>query len=204
VSLDEFLTDNRAEIITRTRAKVASRSSPKTTSEELEHGVPLFLSQLSATLRDVDKEDDSPGSPASTPAISESAAEHGLDLFKHGFTIEQVVHDYGDICQAVTELSGERGATLTIGEFQTLNRCLDNAIAGAVSSWSTRRDQDMKSGANPGKAHVALQTRLLLLLDQAQGGLDALRRGSVGISGATGRGLIRSLVEIRALVQKGE
>ena len=204
MSLDEFLTDNRAEIITRTRAKVASRSSPKTTSEELEHGVPLFLSQLSATLRDVDKEDDSLGSPASTPAISESAAEHGLDLFKHGFTIEQVVHDYGDICQAVTELTGERGATLSIGEFQTLNRCLDNAIAGAVSSWSVGRDQDMKSGASPGKAHVALQTRLLLLLDQAQGGLDALRRGNVGINGATGGGLIRSLVEIRALVQKGE
>jgi hypothetical protein len=46
-------------------------------------------------------------SPSKTPAISHRAGEHGLSLFKFGFTIEQVVHDYGDIREAVTELANK-------------------------------------------------------------------------------------------------
>src|SRR5580698_917772 len=49
-TLSQFLTVNRDELIKRTRAKVAGRSSPTVNAEELEHGVPLFLSQLSETL----------------------------------------------------------------------------------------------------------------------------------------------------------
>jgi len=33
------------------------------------------------------------------------AKEHGRELLHHGFTIEQVVHDYGDLCQSVTDLA---------------------------------------------------------------------------------------------------
>jgi hypothetical protein len=35
------------------------------------------------------------------------AGLHGRDLFHQGFTIEQVVRDYGDVCQAVTKLAIE-------------------------------------------------------------------------------------------------
>jgi hypothetical protein len=122
VALDAFISTNREELIKRTRAKVASRSSPQTTAVELEQGVPLFLSQLSATLKEVgevkDGQDEAPTPlPAETPTISQSAAAHGLSLLEFGFTIEQVVHDYGDACQAITELAQERGATLSIVEF---------------------------------------------------------------------------------------
>jgi hypothetical protein len=207
VSLDAFLSDNREEIIKRTRAKVASRSSPQTTAMELEHGVPLFLSQLSSTLKEIaggkdGKDEASAHSPSRTPAISQSAAEHGLSLLKFGFSIDQVVHDYGDVCQAVTELAEENGATLSIGEFQTLNRCLDNAIAGAVTSWSQGRERSMRAETNEGKESSAL--RRGRLLDQAQGALKALREGTVAINGATGEVLRRSLIDLRALVDKDE
>ena len=146
MTLDQFLRDNRTELIKRTRAKVAGRSAPPDNTTELEHGVPLFLSQLSATLEDQGlggPDHSARASHAAHPTIGESAAVHGRDLLKFGFTIEQVVHDYGDVCQAVTELAEERGATLSIAEFHTLNRCLDNAIAGAVSSWSQERDRKL-------------------------------------------------------------
>ena len=47
--------------------------------------------------------------------------------------MSQVVHDYGDVCQAITELALERKAPITVKEFHTLNRCLDTAIAEAVT-----------------------------------------------------------------------
>jgi len=52
MTLGLFLKDNRTDLIERTRAKVASRSSPASDATELEHGVPLFLSQLSTTLNE--------------------------------------------------------------------------------------------------------------------------------------------------------
>jgi hypothetical protein len=205
VSLDTFLSDNREELIKRTRAKVASRSSPQTSPTELEHGVPLFLSQLSAILKDMAERKDgrdeaSQKSPSRTPAISKSAAEHGLSLLNFGFSIDQVVHDYGDVCQAVTELAEEQDATLSIVEFQTLNRCLDNAIAGAVTSWTDGRERNMKAetGGN------ATKPSLLRLLDQAEGALKALRGGTVAINGATGDVLRRALIDLRALVDSGK
>ena len=60
-----------------------------------------------------------------------------------GFDVSQVVHDYGDICQAITELAREQKAPITVKEFHTLNRCLDAAIAEAVTEHAritARRD----------------------------------------------------------------
>lgn len=69
------------------------------------------------------------GEKPGTSEIGVSAALHGRDLLQQGFTLDQVVHDYGDLCQAVTELAFEDGAAIQVDEFRTLNRCLDNAIA---------------------------------------------------------------------------
>jgi hypothetical protein len=200
MTLDEFLTDNRAELIKRTRAKVASRASPPADTTELENGVPLFLSQLSAALGDQGlggTGHSARASHAAQPTIGASAAAHGKDLWEFGFTIEQVVHDYGDVCQAVTELAEERGATLTLAEFHTLNRCLDNAIAGAVSSWSEERDLTRASDAD--KTAVLL-VDLGRLLEQATATFDVIREGRVAAGGATGGLLQRALIGMRGLL----
>jgi hypothetical protein len=67
--------------------------------------------------------------------VGTTAALHGGDLFREGYTIEQVVRDYGDVCQAVTKLAIETKAPISVDEFRTFNRCLDNAIAGAVTEY---------------------------------------------------------------------
>jgi hypothetical protein len=206
MTLDQFLKDNRGELIQRTRAKVAERNSPPTTAAELEQGVPLFLSQLSLTLED-ERAGAAPEEVSSSvkTRIGKSAAEHGLTLLKLGFTIEQVVHDYGDVCQAVTELADERKATLTVTEFHTLNKCLDNAIAGAVSSWSGARERTLSGETaktdNDGGPALA-RRELVRLLDQATASMKALVGGKLAIGGATGSLLSRSLAEMRALVEK--
>src|SRR5688500_6353253 len=125
--LHEFIATYRDEIILRCRAKVATRSVPPPTESEIDHGVPLFLDQLVATLRG--------GQDTLNPEISRSAVLHGHDLLLQGFTVSQVVHDYGDICQTITELALEWNAPISTDDFRTLNRCLDDAIAGAVTEF---------------------------------------------------------------------
>ena len=49
--LHEFITAYRDAIIARTREKLTDRPWPLASTSELEHGVPLFLTQLSETLR---------------------------------------------------------------------------------------------------------------------------------------------------------
>jgi hypothetical protein len=49
--LHEFIDLNRHVIIARTRDRVRSRPWPSVGPGEVEHGVPLFLTQLAETLR---------------------------------------------------------------------------------------------------------------------------------------------------------
>src|SRR5579863_2156638 len=132
--LHEFLFANRDGIIARARAKVATRPVPPPTEEELASGIPLFFDQLIAILR---------FPSTSSEAIAESATRHGRVLLKRGFTVAQVVHDYGSVCQAVTELADETHASITPAEFNTFNRCLDEAIAQAVTEYGHQRERSL-------------------------------------------------------------
>src|SRR5215208_4882194 len=97
-------------------------------SDGLDSGVPLFLTQLAENLKA-----DTLATPATTTAIGASAARHGRELLERGYNVSQVVHHYGDVCQAITECALEHHTPITTEEFHTLNRCLDTAIAGAVT-----------------------------------------------------------------------
>ena len=103
--LYEFITLHRDEIICRTRERVRGRAWPSVSSRELEHGVPLFLTQLSETLRL-----EGTATPFSSDLIGSTAARHGAELLAEGFTVSQVVHDYGDICQTITELAAAQSS----------------------------------------------------------------------------------------------
>ena len=124
--LYEFIELHRDAIVARTKDRVPGRSWPSVSAQEIEHGVPLFLSQLCETLRL-----ESTPAPFASNAIGSTATRHGAELVAAGFQVAQVVHDYGDICQAITEIAVERRAPISVEEFHTLNRCLDTAGAGA-------------------------------------------------------------------------
>lgn len=212
--LHEFLAANRQTLITRCRAKVAKRTTPRANDAELLHGIPLFLEQLVKTLQleqtstpSESRKVSGPAEPGKTPVFSEigtTAAKHGNELLKHGFTVDQVVHDYGDLCQAITELAVEHDATVTTDEFRTLNRCLDNAIADAVTEFGRQRhNQILTDGAQAmGERLGFLAHELRNLLDSAMLAVAAIKAGDVGIAGATGAVLDRSLIGLRNLIDR--
>jgi hypothetical protein len=205
--LHEFLTSNRTELVTRCRNKVGRRLSPSEIPLALDHGVPLFLQQLVETLRLEQTEPpsaayESKPSPAATD-IGRAATVHGAELLRLGYSVDQVVHDYGDVCQAITELAGEHDERISTGEFRTLNRCLDNAIADAVTSFGRARQvllDDQAETLEQRLHYFSLDHRRLV--DIALQAYDVIKSGQVGATGATGKLLFRTLGELRSLADR--
>jgi signal transduction histidine kinase len=199
--LHEFLSGNRAELVARCRSKVAQRPAPAPRGAEFEHGIPVFLDQLIRMLR-VERSPDLAQSRQVSSELGATAARHGLELLEHGFTVDQVVHDYGELCQAITDLAFERAAPIGIDEFRTLNRCLDNAIADAVTEFSLRRDIE----AEERNAHTlserlgSLAHELRNVAHTATLAVTALKAGQMGLGGATGAVLDRSLIRLHGLI----
>lgn len=190
--LYEFITTYRDAIITRAREKLTARPWPSASANELENGVPLFLAQLSETL-----EAESDGTPHSD-GVGSTATRHGGDLLSLGFTVSQVVHDYGDICQAVTEIAIEQDAPITTDEFKTLNRLLDDATAEAVTEHARITAEARLREESERTGQIAHETRDLL--NTALLAYQTLKRGTVAINGSTGAVLGRSLMSLRDLV----
>ena len=193
--LHEFVAMHREDIVARTRDRVRSRPWPSVSSQEIEHGVPLFLTQLSETLRL-----ETTAAPFPGDAIGSTATRHGAELLAAGFNVAQVVHDYGDICQAITEVALEQHAPITVDEFHTLNRCLDTAIAEAVTEHArlTARRRSEEEVERLGQAAHELRD----LLNSALLAFHTLKRGTVAINGSTGAVLGRSLTGLRDLVDR--
>lgn len=185
--LHDFITRNRAEIIARCRAKIANRPAPRATEVEVEFGVPLFLDQLMDALV-----------PAlgHKEAIHASATKHGNELRRRGFTVAQVVQDYGGIVQAITELAGETADLITSDEFQTLNACLDQAIAGAVTEYGRLREHE--GTERLGRLAHELRNHL----NSALLAYEMLKLGDVPMTSSTGSVLGRSLSGLRNLIDR--
>jgi len=208
-----FLSSNRTELIARCRAKVALRPAREARDAELEHGITLFLDQLIKTL-EVEQTTEpmdsrrvsgpSGGGPPELSEVGAGAAKHGWELLRHGFSIEQVVHDYGDLCQAITQLAFERGDPIEVEEFETLNRCLDNAIADAVTEFNYQHDSVMadrhSKELNQRLGFFAHELRNLLT--GAMIAQSLIKSGDVALNGATGAVLDRSLVGMRNLINR--
>lgn len=208
--MHDFLSNNREELAQRCRIKVGDRVGRSATEAQLNNGVPLFLDQLIRTLRieQTQRPMDSrrvSGPAGGDPALSEvsvSAAQHGKDLLALGLTVDQVVHDYGDLCQAITDLAVERDVPFQVDEFRTLNRCLDNAISDAVTEFSFQRDvrtadaQALESSKKMGFFAHEMRN----LLGTASLAFAAAKAGQLSLGGATGSILERSLASLEKLV----
>ena len=210
--LYKFISSHRKELVKRCVQKSASRfnTSPDTDAEKTRFGVPLFLEQLIKTL-----EIEQTASPLTSRSVSgsasgssqkseigKSATRHGRELSELGYTVEQVVHDYGDLCQAITEMAHELAEPITADEFRTFNRCLDNGIADAVTEFTHQRQL-----TTDGREQQELNQRLGFLAHEFRNHLNtvsyavsAIKSGQVGFAGATGKVLDRSLGTLRTLL----
>ena len=85
--LHEFVATRREDIMARTRERVRSRPWPSFSIHEIEYGVPLFLTQLTETLRL-----ERTPTPFSSDAIGSTATRHAAELLAAGCNVAQVVH----------------------------------------------------------------------------------------------------------------
>ena len=210
--MHNFLDDCRAEIIARCTKKMSLRAAHAASPQQLEHGVPLFLDQLVKTLRLEQRATPLDGREVSGPAggaltmseVGISAAQHGSELLALGFSVNEVVHAYGDLCQAVTDLAYEHDIRFETDEVRTLNRCLDTAIAEAVTEFTYQQ-------GNAVKAEYVLEANqhfgtfiheMRNALQMATFAFDAAKSESLNLSGATGAILERSLTRLDLLIQE--
>ncbi|CAN5356611.1 hypothetical protein BH09PSE6_BH09PSE6_19650 [soil metagenome] len=207
----QFLLNNRQDLIDRCKAKVAKRPHRGATDGQLSNGVPLFLDQLTRTLlaeeggeaeRSLQISGASGGEFSVLSEMGVTATAHGKDLLALGFSVDHVVHDYGDLCQAITDLAFERDAPFTVDQFRTLNRCLDNAIADAVTSFGAERDvgRALQQAADESERLGVLVHELRNYLQVAGLAFRALESGQLPVGGSTGGVLKRSLASMSALL----
>jgi signal transduction histidine kinase len=209
--MHDFLANNVDDLIKRCTEKVSKRPRRDATEAQLRNGIPMFLSQLTRTLEAEQEHGTgaataisgaSGGDGASLSEMGISAAAHGTALLELGYTVDQVVHDYGDLCQAITDLAFDRDAPFTVDEFRTLNRCLDNAIADAVTEFTFQRDISIAQQQSDD-----LNERLGFLMHELRNSLSvstmavaAMETGLLPITGATGAVLKRGLAGMDKLI----
>jgi signal transduction histidine kinase len=209
--MSTFLANNHTELLARCRSKVLKRPRHDASSLQLSNGVPLFLDQLQHTLEAEEADHAaesmriSGASGGDAQLLSEmaiGAAAHGEALLQLGFSVDQVVHDYGDLCQAISDLAFERDAPFSVPEFRTLNRCLDNAIASAASAYSHQRDAAIahRLGEELNERVGLLVHELRNAMATASYAVAALELGNLPMSGSTGVVLKRSLESLKKIV----
>jgi hypothetical protein len=125
-------------------------------------------------------------------------------MLRRGFTVDQVVHDYGQVCQAVTELAVERNAPVSPYEFRVLKRCLDATIADAVTEFDRERVRQVCEAGNRalGERLGFLAAELRSTLNTAMLAFAAIKAGGVGVRGATSAVFEASLAGLRDLVDR--
>ena len=200
--LQDFIAANREKIVDRARQRGSERTAPKSTDAKLVHGVPILLTQIIDALARVTatRTLHLVGSAAGTTEITDTAALHGHELLRNGLTVAQVVNGYGDVCQVVTELADEASLTISAQEFHAFNKCLDQAIAGAVTAYGGQRERDLAYEGTERLGVLAHEMRNLL--NTMTLSLSIIRDGKVGLAGSTGAILTRSMSGLSALVDR--
>ena len=193
--LAEFIAANREVILERARARVAARQRPKPNAEELANGIPIFLDQLGDALRRVGHTEE-----GSHQQLRATAGRHGGDLLRIGVTVAQVVQDYGDVCQVITELAIEQRASIGADEYKILNLCLDDATSQAVTEFARLRERSIQAEGT--ERLGALAHELRNALNVASLAFAAIKNGRVAVRGSTSATLERNLLSMRDLIDR--
>ncbi|MBC7539661.1 MAG: HAMP domain-containing histidine kinase [Bacteriovorax sp.] len=228
--LYEFLKKNKEEILNLTSKKTLDLAGERPSSNELESGLPIFFEQLldvlllerkeheiykseSEKVRTRDKASmvkaandndetflaEVSGRPNEVE-LAKAANSHGTELLRLGYKLSHVVHAYGAICQSITEIATTKKAQILPNEFHDLNRCLDIAIAGAVTGYQI--DQNSQD-ANREIEHLGfLAHELRNALSSVNISFQLIKNGTVAVGGNTANIIDRGLKRIEELIDR--
>jgi signal transduction histidine kinase len=187
--LHSFLRDHRDEVIALAEQQLQTTLRDKPTHEVIDH-LPLIIDQIIQELGS----DDGAGPETK---IKRTAAEHGEQRAKLGIPIDIVVHDYGVICDSMSEVAKRQRQTVSAEEWQVVNRALDIGIAAAIQRYETElREQQRRENAEY-VGSVAHEIRNAL--SSVTIAYQAIKRGRVGQSGRTAEILDRGLSRLNEL-----
>ncbi len=215
--LYEFLLKNEKEILAAWAKKTLELTGVRPNSDQLQKGVPIFYSQLLAALKLVEdnlKVVEAEDKPAMAKAARENdklevvaesthpeeAGEHGAELLRLGYTLSHVVHAYGSMYQSITEIATEKNVAITPSEFNDLNRCLDVAIAGAVTTFQNLQNAQVSDQEVEHLGQLAHELRNALSTITMS--IDLIKEGKVGFKGSTGQVLDRGLKRMEELIDR--
>lgn len=196
MSFSQFLLDNKVAILERSEQRVLALAALRPVTEELSKGLPIFFDQL----LDVLAKHENVVSIRDEQEILASAGLNGREFLRLGYTLSHVVHAYGAICQSVTEYAGVMHAPVSAQEFHNLNRCLDIAIAGAVTEFDTLRNLETIDREVESLGIFAHELRNAL--NRATVASEMIAKGIVGSGGSTSKILQFSLSEMNELITR--
>jgi signal transduction histidine kinase len=220
--LYEFLLKNQKEVLAMTEKKTLELAGATPSSLQLKQGLPIFYSQLMEVLQLEGKpkfanrvnvhgmvtaanHSDEPalaiasGRP-NEAMLATAGGRHGQELQRLGYTLSHVVHAYGAMCQSITKLASIKNAHITADEFHDLNRCLDVAIAGAVTEYQSQRNNEDKNREIEHLGFLAHELRNAL--SSVNISIRMIKMGTVGFGGSTGQILENSLKRIESLIDR--
>ncbi len=193
--LHELIAANQDLIAQRVCARLDARIAPMPVGSEIADGIPVLLAQLVEALRE-----ERSAHLVARPHIVACGALYGNALRLAGLPIAQVVLAYGDVCQTITHLASEVGLTIPPDEFRIFNRCLDEAIDGAVTAYARAREQHLAEHA--AARLVVLGRDVRSAVDAAVRSFESIQRGNIAPRGSTATMHGRSLEGVLDLIDR--
>jgi signal transduction histidine kinase len=222
MALLDFLNINKEAILASVEEKTSALAGVRPKADLPNRGLTIFYQQFVRVLEHAcqgpaDVEVDREGLVKAAYASDESAlalaagrpfdaevatiaGAFGKELQHLGYTLSHVVHAYGAICQSITEVAIAKNAGITTEEFRELNRCLDTAIAGAVTVFHAELSEDVSSRETEHLGFLAHELRNGLAVVNTS--LRLIKKGSVGFGGSIGQVLDRALKRLQELIDR--
>jgi len=193
--LSDFLVHHRDEILHRSLDKIRSMAGTVGRSPaELIDDLSPFLDELIDALEKMRTQ----RKPRGLETTGTVAPAHAKQRLRIGFDVEQLVHDYGSLCDAITETAEATGTSIELAEYRVLSQSLDTGIAEAVHEFMKSRElaDERKESERLGYIVHELRNALATALLSAQ----AIRAANLSVSGRTADALERSLRRQKELI----
>jgi signal transduction histidine kinase len=154
--LHEVVATKRDDVVALWKAQIRGTLAPDAMPPlELVNHIPEFVDEIVSRLR-IDA-GLSPRGPS--PEESATAAGHGTQRLRLGFSLDSVVREYGVLQEAIVDTARYAGAQLSFRELQVLFDAMISGIAQAVTAYSHQRDAELHRQANEHFAFIAHELR---------------------------------------------
>ena len=154
--LHDVLAARADEVMARWRSNVQGTLAPESLpAAELVDHLPVFLKQVIDTLREAYGSEDEVELPDDNP----TAAVHGEQRLRLGFSLDSVVREYGVLRDAIIATGRDAGVKITFREAQIVFDSTIDGIANAVSEYARQRDAELHRQHNEHVAFLAHELR---------------------------------------------